>query len=394
MAKLILKDGTIYEGINFGALTSTAGEVVFSTGMVGYPESLTDPSYKGQVLILTYPIIGNYGVPDQSLWESDRIQVSGLIVSDYIDTPSHYQSKRTLGQWFKDENLPLLEIKDTRALAQKIRNHGTLLGKIIIDKEIPFYDPNLENLVAQVSTKKLQFINPSYFPSPVRRGQVIDGELSRTGEVYTKNKTILLLDCGAKANIVRCFLKRGVNVIHAPWDTDPFSPEFQKTLSHQSSAISHPKSGIRHPASGTFDALFISNGPGDPKMATKTIATIKKSLDNKIPTLGICLGNQLLALAAGGDTYKLKFGHRSQNQPCLLADSNRCYITTQNHGYAIGDIPTGFKPWFTNANDNTVEGIIHTKHPFMAVQFHPEATPGPKDTEWIFDYFLERINKK
>lgn len=362
--QLILKDGTNYEGINFGAKTSTSGEVVFSTGMVGYPESLTDPSYKGQILILTYPIIGNYGVPDKSLWESGKIQVSGLIVSNYIDTPSHFQSKRTLSQWFKDENLPLLEIKDTRALAQKIREHGTILGKIIINKDIPFYDPNNDNLVAQVSTQKIQL-----HKAPGNRGA----------------PTILLIDCGAKANIARCFIKRGINVIHAPWATDPFSPEFIKKINYPPRAAS--------PAA-VFDAIFISNGPGDPKMAKKTITTIKKSLENKIPTLGICLGNQILALAAGGDTYKLKFGHRSQNQPCTLVGSDRCYITTQNHGYAIGEIPHGFKPWFINANDNTVEGIIHNKHPFMAVQFHPEATPGPKDTEWIFDYFLERITKQ
>lgn len=359
MAKLILNDGTTIEGENFGAPVGTAGEVVFSTGMTGYPESLTDPSYKGQILIFTYPIIGNYGVPDPSLWESDKIQVSGLIVSNYIDTPSHFQSRRTLAQWFKDENLPLLEIKDTRALAQKIRTHGTMLGKIIINKEIKSYDPNVDNLVAQVSPKKIQTYSNS-----------------------ANKKTIVLIDCGAKNNIIRCFLKRGVNVIHVPWDTDPFAPDFKNKI--------RPSPFTLHP-SPLFDAIFISNGPGDPKMADKTIATIKKSLENKIPTLGICLGNQLLALAAGGDTYKLKFGHRSQNQPCLLSDSNRCYITTQNHGFAIGEIPPGFKPWFINANDNTTEGIIHEKLPFMAVQFHPEATPGPKDTEWIFDYFLERI---
>lgn len=384
--RLLLKDGAIFEGKNFGAQISTAGEVVFSTGMVGYPEALTDPSYKGQILIITYPIIGNYGVPDPSLWESDRIQVSGLIVSNYIDTPSHFQSRRTLAQWFKDENLPLLEIKDTRALAQKIREHGTMLGKIIINKDIPFYDPNQDNLVASVSTKKIQYLTPSIKESlgvagwSARTPREWPNGLSRGGRSVN---TILLIDCGAKTNITRCFLKRGVNIIHAPWDFDPFSPEFTKKIIHSPFNFDAP--------AAAFDAVFISNGPGDPKMAAKTIATIKKTLENKIPTLGICLGNQLLALAAGGDTYKLKFGHRSQNQPCILKGSSRCYITTQNHGYAIGEIPNGFKPWFVNANDNTIEGIIHEKHPFMAVQFHPEANPGPKDTEWIFDYFLERL---
>jgi len=356
--KLILKDGTSFDAKSYGAPTSTSGEVVFATGMTGYPEAITDPSYKGQILILTYPIIGNYGVPDPSHWESNRIQVSGLIVSNYNDTPSHFQSRKTLAQWFKDENLPLIEIKDTRALAQKIRKHGTLLGKIAINSDSKnknkFYDPGIDNLVSQVSTPKIIKHSP-----------------------LKSKKTILLIDCGAKNNIIKCFLKRDVEVVQAPWDFDPFDKTAQKTLKNNKI--------------NNFDALFISNGPGDPKMADKTIATVKKSLENKIPTLGICLGNQILALAAGGDTYKLKFGHRSQNQPCILSSSNRCYITTQNHGYAIGDVPSGFKPWFTNANDKTIEGIIHNKHPFMAVQFHPEATPGPYDTEWIFDYFLSKI---
>lgn len=366
-AKLILSDNTKYEAKSFGAPTSKSGEVVFATGMVGYPESLTDPSYKGQILVLTYPVIGNYGVPDSSFWESKSIQVSGLIVSNYIDTPSHFQSKKTLAEWFKKENLPLLEIKDTRAIAQKIRYEGAMLGKIVIKDDITFYDPNVDNLVAKVSTNEVIISKPE--------GQ--------------RKKTIVLIDCGAKDNIKRCFLKRGVNVIVVPWDFDPFIPNLEKqiktldTLGTLDTIDTLPK----------IDALFISNGPGNPKMADKTIKIIKKSLENKIPTLGICLGNQLLALAAGGDTYKLKFGHRSQNQPCLLTDSSRCYITTQNHGFAIGDVPPNFKPWFINANDNTVEGIIHEKHPFMAVQFHPEANPGPKDTEWIFDYFLERITK-
>jgi carbamoyl-phosphate synthase small subunit len=376
MAELILKDGTQFEGKSFGAHTSAAGEVVFSTGMVGYPESLTDPSYKGQILVLTYPIIGSYGVPEKNLWESDGIKVSGLVVSNYIDTPSHFQSMMTLAEWFKKENVPLIEVKDTRALAQKLRHAGTMLGKIVIDEDIPFSDPNEENLVAQVSTKSIQIFSPTHEEAsagaslklaPKHFEADFKSAPARKGDLH--KKTIVLIDCGAKNNIIRCFTKRGIKVIRVPWDTDVFLNNFKQT----------------------FDAVFISNGPGDPKMAQKTIATIKKSLEMKIPTMGICLGNQLLALAAGGDTYKLKFGHRSQNQPCLLSDSDRCYITTQNHGFAIGEIPTGFKPWFVNANDKTVEGIIHEKLPFMAVQFHPEATPGPTDTEWIFDYFIERI---
>lgn len=345
--KLILQDGTTLEGRSFGVEKAIPGEVVFTTGMVGYPESLTDPSYAGQILVFTYPLIGNYGVPDKKYWESGKIQTAGIIVSTYNDTPSHFQSKRTLSQWLRDENIPGLEIKDTRFLTKKLRHEGTMLGKIIFDKDIPLRDPNKDNLVAEVSPKK------------VTRLSTIDDRSS---------KAVILFDCGAKKNILNNLLQRGAKVIVVPWDYDIFSLKEK------------------------FNAVIISNGPGDPKMAEVTIQTVKKVLDAKIPTLGICLGNQILALAAGGDTYKLKFGHRSQNQPALLVNSPRCYLTTQNHGFAVGEIPPRFKPWFTNANDNTNEGIIHTKLPFMSVQFHPEATPGPFDTEWVFDYFLEKAN--
>ena len=342
MAKLILHDGTTTIGNSFGFQKSIAGEVVFATGMTGYPQALTDPSFAGQILILTYPLIGSYGVPNPKEFESDRIQISGLIVSDYIDTPSHHESVMSLGKWLTKEKVPALVIKDTRFLTKHLREQGVMLGKIVFDKDIPFVDPNITNLVAKVSTKKI----------------IKDGK---------GKKTIVIIDCGAKRNIARCFNKRGVQTITVPWDYDPFEKKIP------------------------FDGLFISNGPGDPKMVDKTIATVKKALHKKMPTLGICLGNQILALAAGGDTYKLPYGHRSQNQPCTIQTDKRCYITTQNHGFAVGKVPKGFVPWFINANDNTVEGIIHNKEPFMAVQFHPEATPGPKDTEWIFDYFLEKI---
>ncbi len=350
LGKLILKDGTTYKGENFGAHTNTAGEVVFATGMAGYPESFTDPSYKGQILVLTYPLIGNYGVPDPALWESNRIMVSGLIVSNYIDTPSHFQSKRTLARWFKDENLPLLEIKDTRLITQKIRDAGAMLGKIIIKNDTDFYDPNIHNLVDQVSTKKIYF---------------------EKAQGKTK-KTVVLIDCGTKRNIQKNLSRRGIDIIVVPWNTDIFSQDFQKKYKK-------------------VDGLVITNGPGDPKTVSITITTVKKALLNKIPTLGICLGHQILSLAAGGDTRKLKYGHRSQNQPCILEGTNRCYITTQNHGFEVSKIPPRFKTWFTNANDKSNEGIKHDTLPFMSVQFHPEATPGPEDTQWIFDYFLEKI---
>ena len=343
---LLLEDGTIFEGTSFGYIRETAGEVVFSTGMVGYPEALTDASFAGQILAMTYPIIGNYGVPDQSLWEDDKIHVSGLIVSNYIDLPSHAQSTMNLGTWLQREKVPALEIKDTRLLTQYIRTHGTMLGKIVFDTGIPFYDPNTDNLVSQVSTKQ-----------PLQEG--------------SGDTTIALIDCGAKRNIVRSLLARNVRVITVPWDYDLFSPA----------------------NSFAFDGIVVSNGPGNPKMVKKTIQTIQTALERKIPTLGICLGHQLLALAAGGDTYKLKFGHRSQNQPCLLHDTKRCYITTQNHGFAVGVLPPAFDPWFINANDGSNEGMQHRQYPFLSVQFHPEAAPGPMDTEWIFDYFLERVRR-
>jgi carbamoyl-phosphate synthase small subunit len=354
---LVLEDGTKFAGISFGYEQSTSGEVVFCTGMVGYPEALTDASFAGQILIMTYPILGNYGVPIQSLWEDDKIHTAGLIVSHYIDTPSHEQSVMNLGSWLRREKVPALEIKDTRMLTQHIREHGAMLGKIVLDTDdpnnpsdidLPFHDPNQENLVARVSTKTVQ----------------VHGD-DREGAT-----TIVLIDCGAKRNIQRSLLARNVRVITVPWDYDLFAPT----------------------CDFTFDGMLISNGPGNPKMAEKTIQTIRTAMARNIPTMGICLGHQLLALAAGGDTYKLKFGHRSQNQPSLLVGTKRCYITTQNHGFAVGTLPADFVPWFVNANDGSNEGIKHISQPFFSVQFHPEAAPGPMDTEWVFDYFLERVN--
>ncbi len=342
MSKLILKNGQSFEGTPFGANTSSAGEVVFSTGMMGYPESITDPSYKGQILVLTYPLIGNYGIPDKKFWESGNVMISGLIVSDYIDTPYHFQSKRTLSEWLLDEGIPGLEIKDTRYLTKLIREKGSLLGKIENGEKIEYYDPNKENLVEKVSTKTV-----------IEQGE--------------GDRTILLIDCGAKRNIERALIKRNVKVVTVPWNFDPEEANFK------------------------FDGVVVSNGPGDPKLVRETIQNLKILISKNTPILGICLGHQLLSLALGGDTKKLKYGHRSQNQPCIMQGTNRCYITTQNHGFEVSKIPPGFKEWFVNANDKTNEGIISLKKNIMSVQFHPEATPGPEDTEWIFDYFLEKI---
>jgi carbamoyl-phosphate synthase small subunit len=341
---LVLEDGTRFEGTSFGYEDACAGEVVFCTGMVGYPEALTDASFAGQILVMTYPIMGNYGVPDASAWEDDRIHVAGLLVSHYVNTPSHVQSIMTLEDWLKREKIPALEIKDTRLLTQHLRQYGSMLGKIIFDRDIDFRDPNQEHLLERVSVKEVQVAG--------------DGET-----------TIVLIDCGAKRNIVRSLLARNVRVITVPWDYDLFSPN----------------------CTFEFDGILISNGPGNPKLAKKTIETIRIALERKIPTMGICMGHQLLALAAGGETYKLKFGHRSQNQPCLMLGTKRCYITTQNHGFAVGKLPPDFEPWFVNANDHTNEGMHHTQLPFFSVQFHPEAAPGPMDTEWLFDYFLEKV---
>ncbi len=346
-ASLKLEDGTEYFGKSFGAEVNSSGEVVFNTGMAGYPESLTDPSYFGQILVLTYPIIGNYGVPPREFFESGKIWIKGLIVQNYIDKPSHFESLKTLGQWLKEEGIPGICGIDTRALTLKIREHGVMLGKVAISNQqsaISQYDPNLQNVLPFVSRKTVQTYGEG-------------------------KKTIVLIDCGDKENIIRSFVKRKVKVCVVPWDFDPL------------------KSGFK------FDGVMISNGPGDPKLAKETIKNIEKLLNKNIPTFGICLGSQLLALASGADTYKLKFGHRGQNQPVLDILNNRALITSQNHGFAV-DTKT-LKPewveWFVNLNDGTNEGIRHKSKPFMSIQFHPEASPGPTDADYLFDEFLKYL---
>lgn len=354
-AVLELEDGTKYYGISFGYEKSTAGEVVFNTAMTGYTESLTDPSYKGQILTATYPMIGNYGIPGDEtstdnipqFFESNKIHVQAFIVADYSYQYSHWNAKKSLADWLKEQQIPAITGIDTRALTKHLREKGSMLGKIIIDNKIPeTYDPNKDNLVAQVSCKQIETYNP-------------DGDV-----------TIVLVDCGVKNNIIRCFIKRGAKVIRVPWDYD-FS-----TID--------------------YDGLFISNGPGDPKMCGATIEHIKKALNEDRPIYGICLGNQLLALAAGFDTYKLKYGHRSHNQPVLLNNTDKCHITSQNHGFAIdtNTITGDWQPWFVNVNDNTCEGIRHKTKPFFSTQFHPEACGGPVDTEYLFDEFLNLVRKK
>lgn len=361
-ATLTLKDGTQVTGKSFGSKNSISGEVVFSTGMVGYPESLTDPSYKGQILVLTYPLIGNYGVSDKPFWESDSIKIAGLVVSTYNETPSHFQSMKTLSEWMEQEGVPGIEYKDTRFLTKLLRDKGSQLGKITTTKDIEYYDPNKHNLVSEVSTKTVTFYE-SFIKNP-------------------SNKTVVYIDCGGKKNMILCLLRRGVHVITVPWDFNPFEKTHESQIYELLKKNGKPQK---------IDGIVVSNGPGDPTFADKTIETTKEAMKVGLPILGICLGHQILTLAGGGKTKKLKFGHRAQNQPCILVGSKKCFITTQNHGFAVDVIPKGFKPWFINANDNSNEGIIHETKPFMSVQFHPEATPGPQDTEWIFDHYIAQI---
>ncbi len=345
--KLYLEDGTVFEGKSVGASIKSGkqvhGEVVFNTGMVGYPEGFTDPSYAGQILVCTYPLIGNYGVPDLKTLESEKVQIRGLIVSEYCEEYSHANAKMSLGQWLKDSGIPAISGIDTRALTKKLRERGVMLGQMSEGTATKtFNDPNEENLVAAVSPKKKKVYG--------------DGAIK-----------IIALDCGMKENIVRSLARPGVTLIRVPWDYD-FTTE-------------------------KYDALFISNGPGDPTQCTSTINHIQAAMHDSKPILGICLGNQLLALAAGAFTYKLKYGHRAQNQPAIESTTGRCYITSQNHGFAVDTktLPDGWEEWFSNANDGSNEGIRHKSKPWRSVQFHPEANPGPTDTAWIFDEFLKSL---
>ena len=368
-AALVLEDGSYFIGHGFGAIKKVSGEIVFSTSMVGYPESLTDPSYKGQILTLTYPLVGNYGVPPykaeegiQLNFESEGIKTSGLVVHELCTEPSHWASTRTLSEWLEEEGIPGIYGIDTRKLTKKLRVKGVMLGVLQIcedgeepsiekllreTKRIP--DPNLRDLVEEVTVKE-----------PVFYG-------SKGG------KTVVVMDCGVKHGILMSLKKRGLKVIRVPYD---FTAK---------EILEYSPSGV-----------VVSNGPGDPKRCTSTIRCIQELFMDGTPVMGVCFGNQILALALGGDTYKLKYGHRSQNQPALDLETNRCYITAQNHGFAVdaGSLrDTGLKSWFINANDKTVEGIRHASKPLLAVQFHPEANPGPYDTGFLFDQFVKLMEE-
>ena len=352
-ATLRLSNGMEFRGYSFGYAGPCDGEVVFSTAMVGYPESLTDPSYSGQILCVTYPLIGNYGVPSEGAdsngisinFESEKIHVRGLVISDYSSEYSHWNAVKSLGQWLEEQKIPGIYGIDTRELTKVLRENGAMLGMIVpdgVEKSFPVPDPNLENQVAIASCKEV-----------IRYGH--------------GDKKIVLVDCGVKHNILRCLVNRGIEVIRVPWDYDFNTLE--------------------------YDGLFISNGPGNPEFMDVTVEHIREAMKKDKPIFGICMGNQLLCRAGGASTYKLKYGHRSHNQPVRMVGTNRCFITSQNHGFAVDNNTLGadWEPLFINMNDNTNEGIRHKSKPFFSAQFHPEASSGPTDTEFLFDEFISKL---
>jgi len=353
---LRLEDGTEFHGTSFGYEKPVAGEVVFNTAMMGYPESLTDPSYAGQLMTLTFPLVGNYGVPPftfeenglPTFMESEKIHVRAIIVSDYIREFSHWNGVETLADWLKREQVPGITGIDTRQLTKVLREHGVMMGKILFDDmpdEVPEADYAGVNFVDQVSCREVIKYNEG------------------------ADKKVVLVDCGVKANILRCLIRRGVEVIRVPWNYDFNELE--------------------------FDGLFLANGPGDPETCEVTVQNIRRFLANPVvrPCMGICMGNQLLSKAAGARIYKLKYGHRSHNQPVRKVGTETCFITSQNHGYAVdsSSLPADWEPMFVNMNDGSNEGVRHKKNPWFSAQFHPEACSGPVDTEYMFDDFVKLL---
>ncbi len=382
---LILDDGSRFSGKSFGYEKPVAGEVVFNTAMTGYPESLTDPSYAGQLMTLTYPLVGNYGVPPFTIepnglatfMESEKIHAEAIIVSDYSSEYSHWNAVESLGDWLKREKVPGITGIDTRELTKILREHGVMMGRIVFNDEIvgeidngqlPMDNYAAVNYVDRVSCKEII----SHLPDRTSRSYPLTMPVAQLNcQLSTVNcqlKKVVLVDCGVKTNIIRCLLKRGVEVIRVPWDYD--------------------FNGLE------FDGLFISNGPGDPDTCDAAVQNIRKAMANeKLPIFGICMGNQLLSKAGGAKIYKLKYGHRSHNQPVRMVGTERCFITSQNHGYAVDNNTLGadWEPLFINMNDGSNEGIKHKKNPWFSAQFHPEAASGPTDTEFLFDEFVNLL---
>ena len=381
---LILDDGSRFHGKSFGYEKPVAGEVVFNTAMTGYPESLTDPSYAGQLMTLTYPLVGNYGVPPftvepnglATFMESERIHAEAIIVSDYSEDFSHWNAVESLADWLKREQVPGITGIDTRELTKVLREHGVMMGRIVFDdveNEIDNSQLTIDNYedvnyVDRVSCKEIIVYtgkeSPLHFPITTPTAQ-LNCQLST---VNCQLKRVVLLDCGVKSNILRCLLKRDVEVIRVPWDYDYNELE--------------------------FDGLFISNGPGDPDTCDAAVQNIRRAMKNeKLPIFGICMGNQLLSKAGGAKIYKLKYGHRSHNQPVRMVGTERCFITSQNHGYAVNNttLTEDWEPLFINMNDGSNEGIRHKRNPWFSAQFHPEAASGPTDTEFLFDEFVKLL---
>ncbi len=380
---LILGDGSCFHGKSFGYEKSVAGEVVFNTAMSGYPESLTDPSYAGQLMTLTYPLVGNYGVPPfttesnglATFMESERIHAEAIIVSDYSENYSHWNATESLAEWLKREQVPGITGIDTRELTKVLREHGVMMGRIVFDdagNEIDNSQLTIDNYgeinyVDRVSCKDIIV----YAGTESRRFDIATPAAQLNCQLSTVNcqlKKVVLLDCGVKTNIIRCLLKRNVEIIRVPWNYD--------------------FNGLE------FDGLFISNGPGDPDTCDAAVQNIRKAMQNeKLPIFGICMGNQLLSKAGGARIYKLKYGHRSHNQPVRMVATERCFITSQNHGYAVDNntLTEDWEPLFINMNDGSNEGIRHKRNPWFSAQFHPEAASGPTDTEFLFDEFVKLL---
>ena len=379
IATLILDDGTTFRGYSFGYEKPVAGEVVFNTAMTGYPESLTDPSYAGQLMVLTYPLIGNYGVPPRTFqpnglstfMESEKIHAEAIIISDYSREYSHWNAQCSLGDWLKEEHIPGIYGIDTRALTKKLREHGVMMGRIEIEGmdngELTMENYGEVNYVDKVSCKDILVYSgeESYTFGTDTPAEELNSQFSTLNSQLRKK--VVLLDCGVKHNIIRSLLKRNLMVVRVPWNYD---------FNHLD-----------------YDGLFLSNGPGDPDTCDAAVQNIRKALDGDRPICGICMGNQLLAKAGGAFIYKLKYGHRSHNQPVRMVGTEHCFITSQNHGYAVDSETLGsdWEPLFINMNDGTNEGIRHKTKPFFSSQFHPEACSGPTDTDFMFDRFAKLL---